>query len=368
MTKRTSSARARRPTLKDVAKAAGVHVSTVSRALDPKASHLITQQVRARVKAISSELNYRPNSVAYSLRTTRTRTIGVVIPDITNPIFPPIFRGIEDSLAAKGYAAIMVNTDGDPQREPTLIETLIARGVDGLIVASVVRQDDFILDTVRQGFSVVTVNRRVDDSSVPSVTNDDDFGIKRMMTHLVALGHRDIANIAGPLSLSTGRLRYDAFVSHRAEMGLPRDDALISVADGFNEAEGERCAEQILASGAPFTAVLCANDRLAIGAIAALRRRGLNCPRDVSVTGFNDMAFVDRIDPPLTTIRIQHYEIGRNAAQILLSRLDSDAPQPVVHKVMPVELVVRGSSGPAPAMPALHAGVRSAGPGKLATP
>ena len=348
---RNGPAKAKRPTLKDVAKIVGVHISTVSRALDPKASHLITAEVGDRIRAVCAELNYRPNSIAWSLRTTRTRTIGVVIPDIKNPLFPPIFRGIEDGLAAEGYVAIMVNTDGDPLREAPLIETLIARGVDGFIVASVLLHDEFILEVVKRGFPVVTVNRKVDDDTVPSVTNDDDFGIKRMLTHLVALGHRDIAFVSGPPSLSTGRIRYDAFMSHRLTMGVSQDDALIAVADRFNEVDGERCTEQILATGRSFTAVLCANDLLAIGAIAALRRRGLNCPADVSVTGFNDMAFVDRIDPPLTTIRIQHYEIGRSASQILLGLLRNESAQRAIHKVMPVELVARQSSCPASLAP-----------------
>ncbi|ADZ69461.1 LacI family DNA-binding transcriptional regulator [Polymorphum gilvum] len=348
MDDRTPPERKKRPTLKDVARLAGVHVSTVSRTLDPNADHLIRDEVKEKIRAVCRELNYRPNSIASSLRTNRTKTIGVVIPDITNLLFPPIFRGIEDELAAQGYAAIMVNTDGDADREEQLTETLIARGVDGIIAASVPRQDAHIARMAQRGFPIVTVNRRLDDPSVPSVTNDDDFGIKRILTHLVALGHRRIVHIAGPQSLSTGKLRAEAFARYHAEILEQAEPPVIVYAESFNEAEGERCAEQILAKGTPVTAALCANDRLAIGAIAAFKRRGLKVPEDISVTGFNDMALVDRIDPPLTTIRIQHYEIGRNAARMILAMIENGTLPPDGHKVLPVELVVRQSSGPAP--------------------
>ena len=343
----------RRPTLKDVAQAVGVHVSTVSRALNPETRHLITTEIVERIAEASRKLGYQPNSAAYSLRTNRTRTIGVVVPDITNSIFPPIIRGVEDALTPRGYATLVVNTDGRSEREASVLDTLYARGVDGLVVASVEREDGAIRSLAGRGAAIVTVNRRMDDPSIASVINDETEGVRYMLNHLVALGHRSIATIAGNQNLSTGQRRYEAFLRHAVDMGLDVCPARVGFASTFNEADGERCMEELMARGGDFTAVLCANDRLAIGAIMALRRRGLDCPKDISVTGFNDMAMVDRIDPPLTTVRIQQYRVGFAAAELLLERMNrrSDHLRPQ-HTVMPVELVIRRSTAPPVVAPA----------------
>lgn len=331
--------------LRDVAEAVGVHSSTVSRALDPKTRHLITPEIVGKVLRTADDLGYRPNSIAYSLRTSRSMTVGVLVPDITNVVFPPILRGIEDALVREGYVAIIVNTDTDPGRESSLIETLRARGVDGFILASAQRQDEAILNAIEDGIPIVTVNRKVDDPAVSSVTNDDEEGIRLAVAHVAGLGHEHVAHIGGPKALSTGLLRYRAFRKALPTHGLAFDKDLVAFSRAFNEEEGERACGRLLDGGKAFTALVCANDRLAIGAIERLRAHGLDCPCDVSVTGFNDMALVDRLRPPLTTIRIQHYACGVRAAAILLEQMAAPegeiAPQ---HVVMPVELVVRGST------------------------
>jgi LacI family transcriptional regulator len=337
----------KRATLKDVAEAVGVHVSTASRALNPDTRRLIKPEIVERIVEASRQIGYRPNPAAYSLRTNRTRTVGVVVPDITNSIFPPMIRGVEDALSDHGYATLVVNTDGRFEREASVFEVLTARGVDGLIVASVQLQDSAIQAVATQGTPIVTVNRRTDDPSISSVTNDDAEGIRRMITHLAALGHRRIAGIAGNQNLSTSRRRYEALRQHATELGLEISEQSIGFATRFNETDGERCMEELIARGRSFTAVLCANDRLAIGAISALRRRGLVCPDDVSVSGFNDMAMVDRIDPPLTTIRIEQYKVGYAASELLLEYMSHpNGPHHPSHILMPVELVVRGSTCP----------------------
>ena len=169
----------RRATLKDVARVAGVHLSTVSRALNPRTQHLLTRKVVEQIRMISRDLEYRPNAAAHSLRTNRTRTIGVVVPDITNPVFPPIIRGIEDALAKRGYVAILANTDGHIRHEAEIADLLRARGVDGLILASVEREDEAVSRLAAEGLPIVTVNRRVDDPAVSSVVNDENAGIRR---------------------------------------------------------------------------------------------------------------------------------------------------------------------------------------------
>ena len=200
----------KRVTLKEVAQAVGVHFSTASRALDPKTRQMLNPKLVEEILKVSRELGYRQNAAAYSLKTNRTRTIGVVVPDITNPIFPPIIRGIEDALGERGYLAILGNTDSNSERERELVDTFISRGIDGIILASVERVDEVVSQAQSEGTPIVTVNRRMEDATISSVVHDDDGGIRNMLTHLVSLGHRRIASIAGPQQLSTGAERHAA--------------------------------------------------------------------------------------------------------------------------------------------------------------
>lgn len=335
----------KRPTLKQVAEHVGVHVSTASRALDPRTRHLITDDVVQRVSEAARALDYRPNRIAAGLRTRRMRSIGIVVPDITNTLFPPIIKGIEDRIAAEDYVAMIGNTDGDAERERVVIEAFLTRGIEGLVVASARIEDDAIHRAVREGTAVVTVNRRVADEAVSSVVPDDHAGIGAAMKHLVDLGHKDIAFLSGPLTSSTGRERLTAFRFWTGHYRLGGD--VVIEADAFREADGERCAQALIAAGECFTALVCANDLLAFGAISVFRKHGIACPKDVSVTGFNDNLFADRFDPPLTTIHVESYQAGWKAAEILL---DDIAAEPSMrtpkHIVTPVALIVRGSTGP----------------------
>jgi LacI family transcriptional regulator, galactose operon repressor len=335
----------RRATLKDVASAAGVHLSTVSRALNPRTQHLLTPEVVAQIKVISRELDYHPNAAAHSLRTNRSRTVGIVVPDITNPVFPPIIRGIEDALTQRGYLAMVANSDGRLDREAEIARVLRGRGVDGLVLASVERRDEAVSRLSVEGLPIVTVNRRVDDPAVSSVVNDEEAGIRDVLRHLVDLGHRTIANLAGPQVLSTGEERYRAFESNCRALGIEGDPNLVAFAASFNEDEGLARTEELLRRRTDFTAIVCANDRLAIGAIEALRGHRLDCPGDVSVTGYNDMPLVDRLSPPLTTVRIQQYDVGLDAAGLLVDMMETPPEQwRPRHLIRPVELIVRAST------------------------
>ncbi len=331
-----------RPTLKDIARDVGVHVSTISRALNPKSRHAISADLTAKIKRASRRRGYRPNAAAAALRTNRFQTIGVIIPDITDPVFPPIIRGIEDGLGRHGYVAILANTDGDPRRQAHLIEALRGRGIDGFILASVTRHDE---DVVRlcDGVAAVSVSRRIEDSGFSSVVHDEDDGFRSVLTHLASLGHRRVAAIAGPQTVSTGYNRYSSYVRYCEELGLGMERPQVALARAFNEMEGERCAEQLLVAGRSFTAVVCANDRLAAGAVSAFRRHGVHCPADVSVTGFNDIPLADRLSPPLTTIRVQHYKAGVEAAELIVDIIENGTAAPR-HIVLPVEMIVREST------------------------
>jgi LacI family transcriptional regulator len=336
--------KSRRVTLKDVAKAVGVNVSTASRALDPLSTHNVSPDLAEQIRAASRKLGYKPNAAAYTLKTNRTRTIGVVVPDLSDPVFPPIIRGIEDGLGLHDYVSIVANTDNDARREERVLQTLNSRGVDGFILATTKRRDALI-SRLTEGKPVVTIIRQVDDARFSSVVHDEDEGIRRLLTHLVSLGHQQIAHIAGPQDVSTGFMRYSAFERYRALLDIGRTEELVVFARTFSGEEGERCAEQLLAGGQTFTAVVCANDQLAIGAIAAFQRRGLSCPDDISVTGFNDIPLVDRLQPPLTTVRVQHHKMGFESALLAVEALKAEEKaRKADHLVLPIELVVRAST------------------------
>jgi LacI family transcriptional regulator len=334
-----------RPTLEDIARGIGVHVSTISRALNPASTHPVSAELSAKIARASKRLGYRPNIAAVMLKTNRSRTIGVVIPDITDPVFPPIIRGIEDALARHDHIAILGNTDGEPVRQQQFVETMRARGVDGLIVGSVLRHDPEFSRAAGE-VPVVTVSRRTGNPRFSSVVHDEDDGLGRILAHLQSLGHRRVAAIAGPQTVSTGYNRYSSYVRHAEKLGGRSTPLLVSFARAFNETEGERCAKELLSLRQRFTAIVCANDRLAVGAIAALRRRGIECPRDISVTGFNDMAFAERLSPALTTVRVEHYRAGTEAAALMLDLIEKRTAGPR-HIVLPVDLIVRDSSSTA---------------------
>ena len=337
--------RAKRPTLKDIAREVGVHVSTISRALNGASAHAVSPDLARKIWRASKRRGYTPNTAAVMLKTNRSRTVGVVIPDITDPVFPPIIRGIEDGLGQHGYVAILANTDGDPQRQVQAVETLRQRGIDGLILASARRQDREI-SRLTAGMAAVTVSRRTADARYASVVHNEEDGMRRVVEHLAALGHRRVAAIAGPQAVSTGYNRYRSYLRHIERVGLETERALVSFAQAFNEREGERCTEELMAARRSFSAIVCANDRLAVGAVTALRRHGIDCPADVSVTGFNDMPLADRLSPALTTVRVDHHRAGLEAAELIVQMLSEGPAAAPRHVVLPVELVVRESARP----------------------
>jgi LacI family transcriptional regulator len=337
-------------TLRDVATAAGVHPATASRALNPETRILVSEDTARRVTAAASRLGYRPNPVARSLRTRRSHTVGVLIPDLNNPLFPPIVRGLEDKLAAAGYVALLGNTDADASRERVLFEQMRARHVDGFVLATATLHDRLLEEAAAAEVPVVLMNRLAQDYSFPSVSVDNEQGARMAVTHLAKLGHTRIAHVAGPQEASTGVSRLRGFRDGMASHGLEVDEDLIGYAGKYTVEEGVRCCRELLArpAGSGFTAVAAANDMLAVGCYTALDEAGRQCPEDISVIGFNDMPFIDRLRPPLTTVRFPHYQLGTEAAQLLLERINGTAA-PVKVLYLAPELVVRGSTARYPA-------------------
>jgi LacI family transcriptional regulator len=335
-------------TLKDVAALAGVHPATASRALNSETRLLVSGATANRVLAAADSLGYRPNTVARSLRTRRSHTVGVLIPDLTNPLFPPIVRGIEDRLAADGYVALIGNTDSD------VFERMRARHVDGFVCATAHLRSPLLAEAAAAGLCVVLVNRHAEGYGFHSVSADNERGIAMAVAHLVSLGHRRIAHIAGPQDVSTGLSRYQGFLAAMRAHGLVADPALVVHAAAYSLEEGDRCCRELLAADRGCTAIAAANDMLAVGCYAALEDSGLSCPQDISVVGFNDMPFVDRLRPPLTSVSFPHYQVGAEAGRLILEQIAASATRGdgTGHEAkvlfLAPELSVRGSTGPPP--------------------
>jgi LacI family transcriptional regulator len=332
-----------RSTLRDVAEAAGVHPATASRALNPATRGLVNAETARRVMKVAESLGYRPNPIARGLKTAKSGTIGLVIPDLTNPLFPPIVRGIEEVLETAGYSGLVVNTDNDPGREQTQVESLRSRQVEGLIVATALLHHPLLEQLHREGVPMVMVNRRPDGVDVPSITADDATGVRLAVAHLASLGHRRIAHLAGPDTTSTGVTRARAFHSAVRDLGLDDDPALVRTCGYWSEESGANALRDLLDSGADFTAVVAGNDLIALGCYDVFAERDIACPGDISVVGFNDMPFLDKLRPPLTTIAIPHHQIGVEAARLLLDAI-SEPDRPSRSVLLPLSLVVRGST------------------------
>jgi LacI family transcriptional regulator len=333
-------------TLRDVAAAARVHPATASRALNPETRILVSEETARRVADAAAALGYRPNPVARSLRTRRSHTIGVLIPDLNNPLFPPMVRGLEDGLTEAGYVALLGNTDSDTGKEQAIFEQMRARHVDGFVLATAHAHDPVLAEAAEAGLPVVLMNRLDPEHDFSSVSVDNEQGMRMAVAHLVELGHTRIAHIAGPPQVSTGEGRRRGYDQGLKAANIDPDEDLIVAATGFTVEEGARCCGELLgrrAAGAGFSAIAVANDMLAVGCFGALDEAGLSCPDDLSLVGFNDMPFVGRLRPPLTTVRFPHYQLGRDAAQLLLERVArADAPVKVLF--LDPELVVRGST------------------------
>jgi len=333
-------------TIRDVAKASGVHVSTVSRTFG--APHLVNPETRNRVLACAKELGYRPNRAARALTTGRTHNIGLIVADIANPFFPPLIKAAERHARERNYHVFVADTNEDAANEEELVLAL-AKQVDGVLLCSP-RMNNARIEQLSRDVPLVVVNRRV--PGLPAVVMDLGQGARLAVEHLVDLGHRQIALLGGPRGSWTNReIRRAATLAARnagAELtvlgpNMPTEEA------------GAALAEATLQAGV--TAVLAYNDLMAVGLIDALDGRGVKVPDQMSVVGIDDTALSRRIRPMLTTVATPTAAAGRVAVDMLLQHGDDRRTTALV--TLQTELVVRDSSGPGP-----H---RIAGPGSAAT-
>jgi len=333
-------------TLAQVAREAGVSPSTVSRILNGTAN--VTPEKRARVESVITRLNYRPNPQAQALAGGRSLTIGVITPTLNSTFYGEALAGIEAALNDTPYHPIVISGQWRTEREQEALDLLLARRVDAVIMMGGIL-DDQILTHVARRVPLIAVGRDVRGLDHSCIVLDNTKAMQQVARHLLALGHRQFAYISGAERQQDAMERRVAFLDCLGAHGVTVPTELIQVGR-YTEEGGLEAAEAILNTGLPFTALVCANDQMALGARLALYRRGVNVPGDVSLTGFDDVFTSSLMTPPLTTVRQAIYDIGLTAAREALNLLDG---QPVVRQVFEPELIIRESTAPpAPPRPA----------------
>ena len=331
-------------TIDDIAKAAGVNPATVSRALRGVPGK-VSAAKRAEIEAIARDMGYTPNVVAASLRTKRSNMAAIVVPDLANPMFAPLVKGLEQELRRNHMLTLVTQPPDSKEERVELIRALVMRQVSGLLILAA-EQDDPMLEVAKQQcVPTVLVNRGAGDKRFSSVVNDDHESVRLVVEHLQSLGHRRIAHIAGPTFLSTGLARRKAF--EVLAKPLSEGDLPIVEAAAFTREEGLKAGRRLLDMGAgAFTAVFASNDLLALGMLDAARERGVDVPQALSVVGHNDMPFVDIVQPPLTTVHMPIAEMSRQAAQMFIEQV-RDGSLPATTRILQPTLVVRKSTAAA---------------------
>lgn len=335
-----------RSTASDVARLAGVSVSTVSRALT--VPDKVSTSTRLRVQEVARGLGYHPNQAARGLATGRTGNLGLVIPDLENPYFSSITKAVQSRARSVGYAVFVADTDEDSQEEPEIIRNL-AKQVDGVILCSSRASDAELVDRAKET-RVILLNREAAD--LPSVTADNVDGMRQAVRHLWALGHRDIAYVGGPVRSWSDSQRRLGFERAGAELEGVRTQELGAFQPFFSG--GVAAADIVLASGA--TAVVVYNDLMALGLLERVKERGIVVGRELSVVSFDDIMLSAAITPRLTTVAVPIPLLARTAIDLLLGLFEDGAGTPGVARTrvvslqhtIPVDLMVRGSTGPVP--------------------
>ena len=328
-------------TMKDVAQRAGVSPSTVSHVINE--TRFVSQQLRDRVLHAMSELNYQPSAVARSLRTKKTQVVALVIPDITNPYFPEVARGVQDVAEENEYSVILCNTDRVRGRELRFLKALRGQWVDGLILnPSEVTSGD-LQDLQDAQIPVVLIGSQIDHPDLDVVMVDNVQGAYDAVSHLIDLGHRRIGLVGGPRAASSGEQRFQGYIRALADHDIPVDEEIITEGR-FTREGGYESMKRLLALQSPPTAVFASSDVMAIGALMAIQEQGLQVPNDVSLVGFDDIAEASTTTPKLTTVSQPKYQTGEVAAQLLFDRVEGASPGERQKIVLSHQLVIRDST------------------------
>lgn len=326
-------------TIKSVAAAAGVSPATVSRVLNGNTD--VGADLRARVLAAVSELGYRPNGAARSLRTRATLVLGIIISDVTNPFFTALVRGMEDAAQEAGYSVVLANADEDVEKESRYLEVAAAEQMAGVVLSPASSQTRLDVLTERN-IPVVTIDRRIRGAQCDSVTINNREVSRAATAHLIEQGCKRIAFVAGPTVTTTARDRLTGYTAALKDAGRPVDESLI-VAGDFRIDGGYEATRDVLASRRRPDGLFVSNNLMTIGALDALSEAGLSAPEDLAFVGFDDVTWALGRRTQVTVVQQPTYDIGRRAATLLLARIRGDRSEP--HRVvLPAEVVVRRSS------------------------
>ncbi|MCO6451850.1 MAG: substrate-binding domain-containing protein [Caldilineales bacterium] len=329
-------------TISDVAKKAGVSTVTVSRVINNASN--VSPQTRARVEQAIDELGYVPSGVAQSLRSKRTHSLALIVPDIQNQFWTTVARGVEDAAQSRGYSIFLCNTDESAAKQQRYLEAVISQRVDGVAIAPY-DSDAQNLGMLRQrNIPTVVIDRYLSGWDVDTVTGDSISGSRAVVKHLIDLGHRRIAMLSGPMNTSTAVDREIGYRIALAEANIPYDAGIVKYGE-FRSISGERLTHQLLNSPERPSAIFAANNALAMGALDAFDALGLRVPYDIALVCFDDLPNTSRLFPFLTVVVQPAYDIGANAAQLLLSRLDSDVALRPRRVVLPTRVIIRHSCG-----------------------
>jgi len=330
------------PNLLDIAKRAGVAPITVSRVINN--STYVSQSTRERVEAVVNELGYVPNTIARGLRSKRTKTLALVVTDITNPYFTSMARGVEDVAAAFNYTVIYCNTDESETKEEKYANMLAQRRVDGVLLVPSCGNAKTIKFLVSNGVYVVVLDRRIPGVVTDIVCSDSENGANRLIKLLIGLGHKRIAVISGQKDVSTSMDRVIGYRQALTEAGLSKNELVYFGA--FSEQSGYELTHQAMMQLPRPTAIFGANNFIAVGIIKALHDLKFEVPGDISVVGFDDLPESMIMKPFLTVARQPAYEMGRLATDLLLKRISGEISEDYREIILPIEIIARESSGP----------------------
>lgn len=344
MTEGSAARRRRGVTLKEIAEKTGVHVSTVSRVLRQDAPPDGWSEAALRVRTAAADMGYQPNPWAASLRTRRTGVLGAVMPRLTDGVIANMYQGVQQAAERAGYSVLLSSPEDDSAAMVKALQLVIGRFVDGVVVSGLRSPAGPILNSLGTDGTPILLLSRHADSDLPSVTVADFDGGELAAQHLVALGHRHLGVIAGPDDASNATERVAGFIHGLREAGIKIPRRMV-VPSGFDVQGGVEAAERLLASSPRPTGLFAVNDAAAIGAMGVARDRQLSVPGDLSIIGFNDLDVSAQLPVALSTIRTQARQVGEEAVQALLQLM---AGQTVESRRVPVELVARASTGPAP--------------------
>jgi LacI family transcriptional regulator len=327
--------------IKDVAKVAGVSTATVSHVINN--TKYVTDKTRESVMRAIKQCNYYPNAQARSLASGRTDMIGVLVSDISNPFFPDLVKSIEMAAFERGYNIILLNTNYDADRATDYVRRLIGLKVAGVALMTAELDQKLIQELIQKKIHVVSQNFGRVGEHMSSIVIDYAVGVEEAVIHLASLGHKHIVHIAGPNRLNATNVRRDAFLDSVARH-IPNAKTAVYEGD-FKFEGGRRAASEILAGDELPTAILTANDMMAFGVMKELRGAGLSIPNDISIVGFDDIAFAELTEPPLTTVVLSRIELGRRTVEALMMNIERPNEKGVEVRI-PTYLIKRASTAP----------------------